>query len=142
MASYAEEDLISPGAKALLNEFIECKQQLDAILEADPRISELTRRIRSLKTRIGLEEARANGKKLGRPREYPPFLRARILRMHDAGMSLRTIAFSVGGNRSSVQRIISRRGKEDSCQTIPIEELKWLIREVRRLSTEGPGLRL
>lgn len=57
--------------------------------------------------KIGIEKARAAGKKPGRPTVISSEIKERVLRLRANGMSIRTIADNIGISKSSILRILT-----------------------------------
>lgn len=71
-------------------------------------LCELERSIIVERSAEGQRRARARGTHIGRPRREADVVR--ILRLHDAGKSLRAIASSTGASRTVVTRVVRERG--------------------------------
>jgi len=65
------------------------------------------------RVRAGLKNARAKGKKLGRPRTVDP---ERVLQLRNRGMSLREIALALNTTKSSVSKTLSREALNNPVQ--------------------------
>ncbi len=72
------------------------------------------------RTRAGMQRARANGtrsgKPIGRPRRLPPLDVERARMMHAAGRSVRAIAMAMRAPRSTVARAIAAHGSQPSAR--------------------------
>jgi putative DNA-invertase from lambdoid prophage Rac len=70
-------------------------------------VAELERSLIVERVRAGLRNARAKGKKLGRPRAVVDA--SRIARLHAQGRSIREIADELGYSRSLVHKTLANR---------------------------------
>ena len=68
-------------------------------------VAEFERDLLVERTQAGLTRAKAQGKKLGRPRSLPQEQRAMVMKQRREGVSLGTLAKELGVSRSAIQRI-------------------------------------
>jgi DNA invertase Pin-like site-specific DNA recombinase len=101
--------------KALGIEFVSYSEQMDTSTPAGKMVftvlgavAELERSLIVERVRAGLRNARAKGKRLGRPRVVVDG--ARISRLHSQGRSIREIANELGYSRGLVHKILSNGG--------------------------------
>lgn len=102
--------------KALGIEFVSLSESLDTSTPAGKMVftvlgavAELERSLIAERVRAGLRNARAKGKRLGRPRVIVDA--ARIGRLHTQGRSVREIASELGYSRSLVHKTLVQRGQ-------------------------------
>jgi DNA invertase Pin-like site-specific DNA recombinase len=81
----------------------------DLIAAFSAKLAELERKRIRARVMAGLEKARADGKKLGRPRRIVN--RARVWSLREAGESIREIAGKLKLSHGTVQRIIEARAQ-------------------------------
>jgi|Deesub1362A_J573_1020465.scaffolds.fasta_scaffold00749_27 DNA invertase Pin-like site-specific DNA recombinase len=81
-------------------------------LEADIRIAfaEEERRNISIRTKLGLERARAQGKRIGRPPKIPDEVKKKIIHLRKRGFTYREIAERTGVKENTVKTICYRAG--------------------------------
>jgi DNA invertase Pin-like site-specific DNA recombinase len=98
--------------KALGIDFVSFSEQMDTSTPAGKMVftvlgavAELERSLIVERVRAGLRNARANGKRLGRPRAVVDA--TRIARLHAQGRSIREIADELGYSRSLVHKTIA-----------------------------------
>jgi DNA invertase Pin-like site-specific DNA recombinase len=98
--------------KALGIDFVSYSEQMDTSTPAGKMVftvlgavAELERSLIVERVRAGLRNARAKGKKLGRPRALVDA--ARIARLHAQGRSIREIADELGYSRSLVHKTLA-----------------------------------
>jgi DNA invertase Pin-like site-specific DNA recombinase len=98
--------------KALGNDFVSFSEQMDTSTPAGKMVftvlgavAELERSLIVERVRAGLSNARAKGKKLGRPRVVVDA--ARIARLREQGRSVREIADELGYSRSLVHKTLA-----------------------------------
>lgn len=74
-------------------------------------VAEFERDLLIERTQAGLRRARAEGKKLGRPRALDKEKEQEAMAMRQAGDSLATVASALGVSRSAIQRIEQREAQ-------------------------------
>ena len=74
-------------------------------------VAEFERDLLIERTQAGLRRAKAEGKKLGRPRALDNEQEQEAMAMRQAGNSLATVASALGVSRSAIQRIEQRKAQ-------------------------------
>lgn len=74
-------------------------------------VAEFERDLLIERTQTGLRRAKAEGKKLGRPRALDEAQQQEAVAMRQAGHSLASVASALGVSRSAIQRIEQRRAR-------------------------------
>lgn len=101
------------GWKSMTEEYLDSAGVFkEAIISIMATLAKQERVKISERTKAGLERARAQGKKLGRPRKI--FDRGKVVRMREEGASLGTIAKAAGISRSQALRVV-RAAQDPSC---------------------------
>lgn len=72
-------------------------------------VAEFERDLLIERTQAGLRRAKAEGKKLGRPRALNEQQQQEVIAMRKAGHSLASVATAMGVSRSAIQRVEQRR---------------------------------
>ena len=76
--------------------------------------AEFERAIIVERVKSGLQRAKAQGKRLGRPRKDDPALVAEIARLRAEGMGINRVARTLGVGSSYVQRIVAEQQEKPS----------------------------
>ena len=74
-------------------------------------VAEFERDLLIERTQAGLRRAKAEGKKLGRPRALDDQQQEEVITMREAGHSLAYVAKTMGVSRSAIQRAEQRAAK-------------------------------
>lgn len=103
--------------KALGVEFVSLSEQVDTstptgkmVFTVLGAVAELERSLIAERVRAGLRNARAKGRKLGRPSKVRPNV-AHIARLRDGGASWKAIERELGVSRRTARRLVQRVGK-------------------------------